>query len=215
MNVIKIDISTECCPEQIEGTSEWYSCKEPRDIFCDIYDAEEMIKSGEKFPGMNCHLIHFPDGFVHSPFELRENLYIDSPVWDNGKLFFLSVDFDERLIYISCYFPEEKRLETIKVLPLDIVEDCYNLILQSSPPMLYRDGKDGVFEVVWPENKKIDIGKTESLLFRNGEDLYFCEWQDEPEYHENVIVRNVNTGKVREKFKGYLQRLPNGVYWKG
>jgi hypothetical protein len=214
MNIIKIEGVTECYPEQIEGTSDWYYCKESKDIFCDLYEAEEIIKSGGKFSGMNCHLIHFPDGLVHSPFELRENLYIDSPVWDNDKLFFLSVNFCEKLIHINCYFPEEKRLDLIKVFPLEIVEDCYNLMLKTSPIMLCRDANKGVLEIIWPENKKIAIGKTESLLFCNGEDLYFSEWYEDPEYHENVIVRNLNTGKVKEKFNGYLRRLPNGVYWK-
>ena len=35
-----------------------------------------------------------------------------------------------------------------------------------------------------------------------------------PEYHENVIVRDIQTGKIIEKSEGYLRRLPNNVYWK-
>lgn len=214
MNIIKIDGVTGCYPEQIDGTAEWYYCKDSKEIFCDLYEAEEIIKSGENFAGMSCHLIHFPEGTVHSPFELKENIYIESPVWDNGNLFFLSVDFCKQVIQIKSYFPHERRLETLKELPLDVVEDCYNLRLETSPLMLYRQANDNIFEIVWPESKKIDIGQTEGLLFRDGEDLYFSEWYENPEYGENVIIRDLNTGKIKEKFGGYLRKLPNGVYWK-
>lgn len=214
MNIIKIDGVSKCYLEQMEGTTEWYYCKESKNSFCDLYEAEELVKSGQNFSGINCHLIHFPEGTVHSPFKLRENLYIESPIWDNDKIFFLSVDFYEQTIQINCYFPSERRLEMIKKLPLDTVENCYNLMLKTSPPMLCRDSNNGVYEIIWPENKKIEIGLTEGLLFRNGEDLYFSEWYENPEYHERVIVRDFNTGKIKEKFDGYLCKLPNGVYWK-
>lgn len=214
MNIIKINGVTGGYPEQIEGTSEWYSFKEAAEIFCDLYEVEEIIKSGENFSGMNCHLIHFPEGTVHSPFELKENIYIESPVWDDGKLFFLRVDFCKQVLQIKSYFPENQKLETLKELPLNIVADCYNLGLETSPLMLYRQANDEVFEIVWPESKKIDIGQNESLLFRDREDLYFSQWYENPEYGENVIIRDLNTGKIKDKFGGYLRKLPNGVYWK-
>jgi hypothetical protein len=214
MNIIKIVGTKGCYPEQMEGTTEWYFCKEGKENFCDLYEAEEIFKSEKKYTGMNCHLIHFPEGTVHSPFKLRENLYIESPIWDNEKIYFLGVDFYKQIIQINCYFLNERRLEMIKELPLEIVEDCYNLMLKTTPLMLCRDANNGVLEIVWPENKNIEIGQTEGLLFRDGEDLYFSEWYENPEYHENVIIRNLNTGKVKEKFEGYLRRLPNGVYWR-
>lgn len=214
MNIIKIDGITGYYPEQIEGTSEWYFCKEGKETSWDLYDAEEIIKSGKIFSGMNCHLIHFPDGTVHSPFELSENIYIECPVWDNENLFFLSVDFCKEVIQITCYFPNEQRLEIIKELPLNIVDDCYNLMLKTSPLMLCRDSNNCILEIVWPESKKIEIGRAEGLLFRDGEDLYFSEWYEDPDYHENVIIRDLSTGRIKDKFEGYLCKLPNGVYWR-
>lgn len=214
MNLIKIDGLKGGCPEQIEGTAEWYFCKESEDNFCDLYEAEEIVKSGGNFSGMNCHLIHFPEGTVHTPFKLRENVYIEDPVWDNEKIFLLIVDFSEQIIEINCYFPDEQRIEIIKKLPLNIVEDCYNLKLKTSPLMLCRDTNNGIYEIIWPENKKIEIGQTEGLLFRDGDDLYFSEWYENPDYGENVIIRDLNTGKIKDKFNGYLCRLPKGVYWK-
>lgn len=214
MNIIKIEGISESYPEQVEGTLEWYFCKESKNCFCDLYEAEEIIKSGNIFPGMICHLIHYPEGTVHSPFERKENVYIERPVWDNGKLYFLSVDFTEQKIQIYIYDPDNQSLEMMKELPLGIVEDCYNLMLKVTPLMLCRDANSGIYEIIWPENKRIEIGKTEGLLFRDGEDLYFSEWYENPEYHENVIIRDLYTGKIKEKYPGYLCNLPNGVYWK-
>lgn len=214
MNIIEIKGIKGCYPEQMEGTAEWYFCREGKDSFCDLYEAEEIYKLEKKYTGMNCHLIHFPEGTIHSPFKLEESIYIERPVWDKDRIFFLSVDFCKLLIHILCYFPDELRLERIAELPLNIVEDCYNLMLKTSPLMLCRDANKGVFEIVWPESQRIEIGQREVLLFRDGEDLYFSEWYEDPEYHENVIIRDLNTGRVKEKFEGYLLRLPDGVYWK-
>ena len=214
MNIIKIKGIPESYPELVDGTIEWYFCQESKNCFCDLYEAEEIVKSGEIFSGMTCHLIHYPEGTVHSPFELKENVYIEKPIWDKGKLYFLSVDFYKQKIQIYSYFPDNQKIEMMKELPLGIVEDCYNLMLKVSPLMLCRDANNGIYEIVWPENKKIEIGQTEGLLFRDGEDLYFSEWYEDPEYHENVIIRDLYTGKIKEKYSGYLRKLPKGVYWK-
>lgn len=214
MNIIKIEGISESYPEQVEGTAEWYYCEESNNCFCDLYEAEEIVKSGLVFPGMTCHLIHYPEGTVYSPFELKENIFIKQPVWDDGKFYFLSVDFSEDVIQIYRYLPDNKKLEIMQEMPLGVVEDCYNLMLKVSPLMLCRCANNGIYEIVWPENKKIEIGSTEILLFRDGEDLYFSEWYEDPEYHENIIIRDLTTGKVKDKFPGYLRRLPDGVFWR-
>jgi len=214
MNLIKIEGISEAYPELVDGTMDWYFCQEGKNCFCDLYEAEEIFKSGENFSGMTCHLIHYPEGTVHSPFRVKENVYIGKPIWDNGKLYFLSVDFHKQKIQIYSYSPDNQDNEMIKEMPLGVVEDCYNLMLKVSPVMLCRDANDGIYEIVWPENKKIEIGKTEGLLFRDGDDLYFSEWYEDPEYHENVIIRDLNTGEIKEKYSGYLCKLPKGVYWK-
>ena len=61
MNTIKIDGLVGGYPEPIDGTSEWYYSQKGTDDFLDLYEAEEIVKDGHAFGGMNCHLIHFPD----------------------------------------------------------------------------------------------------------------------------------------------------------
>lgn len=214
INIIKIKGISNKYPEEIEGTNDWYVAYESGREFCDLYEAEDIFNINGYYEGMIYHLIHYPDGEVHSPFHLQDNIYINKPIWNNGLFNFLVLDFAAKLIKITEYIPDKKEIVVIAELSLSEVEDCYNLILDTSPLTLGRSGNDGFYEIVWPEKKKIAIGKTESVLFRDENKLYLSEWYEDPEYHENIIVRDIKTGKIIEKSEGYLRRLPNNVYWK-
>ncbi len=214
MNIIKIKGVSESYIEAVNYTTEWYVSREGEDEWCDLHDAQEMVKSGGVFTGVNFHLIHYPEGTVHTPFELKENIYVNKPIWDEGKLHFLRVDFSKQEMQIYSYSPDKRELEMIKILPLGIVKDCYNLMLEASPLMLCRHGNDGVCEIVWPENKKIIIGDTEQLSFRDGNDLYFSKWYEDPEYREEVIIRDLDSGGIKEQYPGYLVKLAGGVCWR-
>lgn len=214
INITEIKGISNSYPEEIEGTNEWYSAKEEAVGFCDLFEAQEIFDRVGFFKGIAYHLIHYPDGKVHSPFQIQENVYVEKPIWNNGEFNFLVVDFQEKIIRITKYIPENEKLEIVTELSLAEVEDCYNLMLETTPLTLGRSGNDGFYEIVWPEKKKIAIGKTETVLFRDEDKLYLSEWYEDPEYHENVIVRDIQTGKIIEKSEGYLRRLPNNVYWK-
>lgn len=155
IKLIKIQGLSETYPEEMEGTHEWYAAREPGMDMCDLYEAEEIFEKTGSFKGMNYHLIHYPDGEVHSPFQLQENVYVDKPVWNDGVLNFLVVDFKKKLIIITEYIPVKKELRVIAELSLSEVEDGYNLMLETSPLMLGRSPHDGYYEIVWPENKRI------------------------------------------------------------
>ncbi|SHJ90176.1 hypothetical protein SAMN02745248_01249 [Hathewaya proteolytica DSM 3090] len=214
INITQIIGISNSYPEEIEGTNEWYSSREESVEVCDLYEAQEIFNKNGFFKGINYHLIHYPDGKVHSPFQIQANIYVEKPIWNNGVLNFLVIDFVENLIRITEYMPAEEKLEVITELHLSEVEDCYNLMLETTPLTLGRSGHDGFYEIVWPEKKKIAIGETETVLFRDEDKLYLSEWYEDPDYHENVIVRDIQTGNIIEKSEGYLRRLPNNVYWK-
>ena len=213
MKYLKIDGLTDVYPEPVEGTSEWYYCKLAKSTFCDLYEAEDIINSGNIYDGMNCVLIHYPDGEVIRPFEVEENVYVDAPVFYEGVLYFLVVDFNQKKIQIVAYTPKSQDKSTIAELPLSDVEDCYNLLLRVAPVLLIREANDGYLNILWPEKKKIEIGDTEGLMFRDGDNLYCSEWYEDSEYHERIIVRDWNTGEVKEKFEGQMNRMPNGDVW--
>ena len=103
MNYKKIEGLQDAYPTKIEGTDEWYYCKIAERSFCDLYEAEELIKAGHVFHGMTCVLIHFPSGEVFWPFEKKENMYVDAPVFWENKLYFLKVDFVEKKMEILAF----------------------------------------------------------------------------------------------------------------
>lgn len=223
--------------ENIEGTSEWYYSHVSSKSFCDLYEAEEIVSDGYTFVGMNCVLIHYPDGKVFKPFEIRENIYVEKPVFLNGKIYFLEVDVDKkvmRVIYIdseeliSSNFEDGKESnedkfcnisnEDIKHVEAEIslseVEDCYNLMLKISPMMITRAGNDGYFEIIYPEKKRYNIDVREGFDFRNGDDMYFASWDENPEYEDFIVVRDYESGEVKSVEKGSIFRMPNGEMWK-
>ena len=215
--------------ENIEGTSEWYYSHVSSKSFCDLYEAEEIVNDGYTFVGMGCALIHYPDGKVFKPFEIRENIYVEKPVFLNGKIYFLEVDFDKkvmRVIYIdseeliSSNFEDGKEsneekfcnisIEDIKHVEAEIslseVEDCYNLMLKISPMMITRAGNDGYFEIIYPEKKRYNIDVREGFDFRNGDDMYFASWDENPEYEDFIVVRDYESGEVKSIEKGSIFR---------
>lgn len=213
ITITKIKGISECFPEPIEGTADWYYCKEGKDSMCDLYEAEEIAKSGSPFSGMNCHLLHYPEGTLHSPFERKENVYVEAPVWDEGMLYFLVVDFSTKDMRIYSYAPDREFLEQLACLPLDTVKDCYNLMLKVSPVMLCRDGNEGLLEIIWPEKKTFQMEEGEAFLFRDEDTMYFSQWEEAPDYREYVISKDFASGRQKDRTPGYLQRLPGGVYW--
>lgn len=223
--------------ENIEGTSEWYYSHVSSKSFCDLYEAEEIVNDGYTFVGMGCALIHYPDGKVFKAFEIKENIYVEKPVFFNGKIYFLEVDFDKkvmRVIYIdseeliSSNFEDDKEsnedkfcnisIEDIKHVEAEIslseVEDCYNLMLKISPMMITRAGNDGYFEIIYPEKKRYNIDVREGFDFRNGDDMYFASWDENPEYEDFIAVRDYESGEVKSVEKGSIFRMPNGEMWK-
>lgn len=223
--------------ENIEGTSEWYYSHVSSKSFCDLYEAEKIVNDGYTFVGMGCALIHYPDGKVFKPFEIKENIYVEKPVFLNGKIYFLEVDFDKkvmRVIYIdseeliSSNFEDGKEsnedkfcnisIEDIKHVKAEIslseVEDCYNLMLKIDPVMITRGGNDGYFEIIYPEKKRYNIDVREGFDFRNGDDMYFASWDENPEYEDFIVVRDYESGEVKSVEKGSIFRMPNGEMWK-
>lgn len=213
MKIRKINGLQNVYPESIKGTAEWYYGKIAKDTFCDLDEAEEIIKLGHAYAGMNCVLMHFPEGTVYEPFSMQENVYVDAPVFLDGKLYFLVVDFNSRCMRIAAFDCESKETGDVAELSLDEVEDCYNLRLHVEPIMLVRYAQDDLLEIIYPEKKKIQMTKHEIMYFRSGDKLYSSAWYEDPDYHEKVIVRDWKTGEIVECFEGMIRRMPDGVVW--
>ena len=192
-----------------DGTGEWYWSTDY--IHGDLYEAEELFRMGHPVQSNRLYLIHYPDGAVYEPVPPETGQYLGYPVYDNGAVALLAVNFVEGVIRILRF----KAGETCEVerLPLSVVKNCYNLILCANPLSLTRQAGDNTFELVWPEQIRFSIEERETLNFREGDKLYFTVWHEDPDYREETVVRDLRDGTILERFPGDIRIMPNGEKW--
>ena len=189
------------------GTDEWYWSTDY--IHGDLYEAEELFRMGHPVQSNRLYLIHYPDGTVYEPVPAVAGQYLGCPVYDNGAVALLAVNFPKGIICILRFLPG--KLSEVAPLPLSAVKDCYNLMLHTEPLTLTRHS-DNMLEIVWPERTAFSVGVRESLNFRNGDKLYFTEWFEDPDYREETVVRAMD-GTELERHSGDIHIMPNGDKW--
>lgn len=90
-----------------------------------------------------------------------------------------------------------------------------NIRLVTSPFALVKhDIQADAVDFLWPEERHIQLGKNESLYFQNDGKLYLSKWMEDPEYHEEIIIRDAKTNKILERSPGYIRKMPDGTVWK-
>ena len=189
------------------GTDEWYWSTDY--IHGDLYEAEELFRMGHPMQSNRLYLIHYPDGTVYEPVPAMAGQYLGYPVYDNGAVALLVVNFPEGIIRTLRFLPG--KLSEVAQLPLSAVKDCYNLMLHTEPLTLTRHS-DNMLEIVWPERTAFSVGVRESFNFRNGDKLYFTEWFEDPDYREETVVRAMD-GTELERHSGDIHIMPNGDKW--
>ncbi len=197
--------------QPLDGTDQWYYSIDFPDG--DMYEAEELHAMGREITGTRLLLIHYPDGEIIEPIKRKKGLCLGRPLFCDGRICFLGVHFKEGIIHVFEYDPQARRLNEPVLLPLREVENCYNLMLHNSPLTLSRQPGNGTFEILWPERKTYSIDVRESFFLREGSRLYFNIWYEDPDYREETIVRDAETGEIIETLKGDLFLMPNGEIW--
>ena len=215
MKVIETDGITYIKP--IPGaTSEWYYGLGFEQG--DLYEAEQIFKSGNTLKGRKFCIVHYPDGTVYSPLREKADQYCGDPVFFEESIYILNVDFRAGQIYIIRFDCTDHKAEAYVQIPLDAVTDCYNLMLQTAPLTLTRQcvGRNE-FEIVWPEKTSFPMDDHDSFFLRDGNKLFFNRWYEEGEgedyeYWEETIVKDLS-GNVIERLSGDVMLMPNGELW--
>ena len=180
----------------------------------DLYDAEELFRAEHKICCNRLIFLHFPDGRMVEPIKAMAGQYFGNPVFYQDQVYFFIVDFPVEKIQISRWNPDTNIVDHVTELPLSSVIDCYNLTLYAGKElMLLRQGGGEPFQIIWPEKAEFSIGERESFEFRDEDRLYFSRWEENPDYREEVVVRQFSTGEVVEVFPGTLREFPMGQYW--
>ena len=179
----------------------------------DLYEAEEIFLSGKQVEPNRLIFVHYPDGNIFEPIKSEKNQYFGVPAYMDGLIYILHVSFVEKMIRV--YQCSDNMLETVLTLEISLstVKDCYNLKLEGFPLMVTRQGGENSIQIIWPEKIEFDIGGRESFLFRKDNKLYFSEWHEDPEYREEINIREYPTGKLLEKIEGAEMTMPDGQSW--
>lgn len=106
-----------------EGTDEWYWATDY--IHGDLYEAEELFRSGHPVRSNRLYLIHYPDGTVYEPLPPVDGQYLGAPVYDGNSVVLLVVSFIESAIRILRFLHQQGEVQEIAQLPLSVVKDCY------------------------------------------------------------------------------------------
>lgn len=197
--------------EPLEGSCEWYWGTDY--IHGDLYEAEELYQDHHP---VNCNrlvFVHYPDGRVVEPVKGKTGQYFGRPISCCGKVQILMADFLQTTLGIFQYDYITDQVVKTTTLPLTTAGDCYNLMLKQYPLMLTRQAIDGEFQIIWPKKVEFAIGETETFVERKGEQLYFCRWYEDPDYREEIVVRNYPAGEIVKVIPGGLMVMPNGQIW--
>ncbi len=215
MQTIKTDGIT--CIEPVPGAAgEWYFGLD--DGHRDLYEADELFHDGYVIQGRKFCLVHYPDGQVFVPLQKTEGHCSERPVFFEGGVFMIDVDFPKGTIRIIRFDCRNFRTEIHAELPLSSIKDCYNLHLHISPLTLSRQcAGNNEFEIVWPESVTFSMDHHDSFFMREGGRLFFNRWHEEGEgadyqYWEETVVRDLD-GHVLETLPGDVMRMPNGEIW--
>lgn len=211
MNYKRINIKGITYFESLCGTNEWYWGSD----YChgDLYEAEELFQSKHTVNGNRLVFVKYPEGTYVEPIPKREGQYFGRPVFDNGVIIILLVDFFENKIKVISYQDTLKELKTLFEMDRSEIKDCYNLILRVSPLYLSRDGNDGIYEILWPEKSVFHIEDNETIFQREDEILISSIWEENPDYREETIVRKYPTGEILERVSGTMMEMPDKQKW--
>ena len=198
------------------GTSEWYYCVGYE--HGDLYEAEEVFNSGGNVEGRGFCLIHFPDGTVYRPVKKERGTYLGEPVFYDGNVYFLRVDFNLKTIEIMSFSQKAPEALSVDTIPLSSVKNCYNLRIDTAPLTVSRQSvSENELEIIWPERLRLEMGDHDSFFMRDGKRLFFSRWHEEGDgekyrYWEEIVVKDMN-GNVIETLPGDIVTMPDGQKW--
>ena len=195
--------------EPLRGSKEWYWGTDYTDG--DLYEAAELFADRHPLQQNRLIFVHRPSGRVVEPITARPGQYFGRPAADAGRPVILLADFPADALRLLSYDHSNGAVTLLVELPLAVVEDCYNLMPGGAPLLLTRQ-KGCRFQIVWPLQADFAIDAAESFCCRDGDLLYFSRWYEDPNYREEVVVRQLD-GKIAGRFPGSLQYMADGQNW--
>ena len=84
--------------EPLPGSSKWYWGSDYASN--DLYEAEELFRTGHPIEKNRLALVRCPEGTVYEPVCTKPGQYLGRPVYHDGQIVLLLVDFPQEVIRI-------------------------------------------------------------------------------------------------------------------
>lgn len=197
-------------PEKFENTSEWFYCRAPWEI-----DADELLYSDKDYEGNRLYLIHI-SGKIFEPIRQKKNVFLSSPVYnrDDNAFVIIRYDFVKKTIQIVKYEINSDNCSVIGEVPLSKGGDLINIkILQNSYILVKYENTEDTANIIYPDEKCIHLEENEGLISLSGNMLVSSKWIEDPDYREEIIIRDYETTEITERKDGYAAVMPNGEIW--
>ena len=197
--------------ELLPGSNQWYWGMDYTGG--DLYEAVDLYRDGHPIQCNRGILVHYPDGTIYEPIHTKSGQYLGQPVYFEGQVVLLMADFPNEEIQILSFNDKTGEVSQLAVLPLAIAEGCYNLMLKTSPLLLTRAPKENRFCILWPERREFVLEDCENFILLDGDKMYTEKWYEDPDYRDEVLVRDFRTGNVLERIPGTIRPMPDGHNW--
>lgn len=197
-------------PEKIDGTSQWFygQCT----TCCEAY---EVPGYSGKYEGTRLFLFHI-GGEVHEPIPQEKNVFLERPVYSciQKRFGILRYDFNTGLIQAISYQPVTRETDILAELAMSDAGDLVNVRIAKEPFMLVKhDMVNYAVDFLWPLKRHFLLEENEALDYVEKDTFITSKWAEDPDYREEVIVRDLADGSVRERRNGFLAEMPDGRFW--
>lgn len=197
--------------EKIDCIDNWYFGQ--NNIYLDAYEVPEYNGT---YPGNRLCFFESPSGHIFEPVKEVHNVYIDKPIYDREKksFGFLRFDFNKNFLKVIIFNPLNYEVNKLISLPMAEIGELINVRLLTSPLTLIRDNVNyNSVDFIWPNKVHLVLEDNEGLTFHDNGKLYSSKWIEDPDYREEIIIRDAETGKIIDRIPGYLTQMPDGSIW--
>lgn len=197
-------------PEKIDGTTQWYygQCTPCAECY-------EVLEFCGNYPGTRLYLFCI-DGSIYEPVKQEKNVFLERPVYniERESLGFIRYDFRNEKMQLIEFQIKTKESGILTELPLSKAGDMINVRIVTDPYMVVKHNiHDDTVDFLWPIEKRYQFEENESLDFVHDNKLFTSKWMEDPDYHEEIIIREMDSGNIIDRKPGFLVPMPDGTKW--
>ena len=156
MDIIRLPIINGITPDLLNGTERYaYGLSD----FTDSWELKDWQEHGG-YQGSVLYLYDLHENQVYVPFQKKKNVIYQMPLFSDGMIYFLQVDYDDNKVNL---YRVSSSLELEKITDLSIDEvNLYNIRLIGEG--VHITSQDESFVCYYPESFEIKLEVNESVL---------------------------------------------------